>query len=194
MIVPTLPDAILLLLLGGAFIHFSIAGGRTFFFVADGSSLAAVGAEIVFYVMGTGVTWWLALHQPVPAPNWWAAALLLLGALALYEWARHAIRGRRFGVAWGLHVPETLCEVGPYRHIRHPVYASYVLASAAELTALPHWITVATFLFNVALWTNCARRDERVIADSALAADYAAYRERTGMFLPVIGRRVRESR
>jgi hypothetical protein len=29
-----------------------------------------------------------------------------------------------------------------------------------------------------------ARSDERVIAGSALAADYAAYRGRTGMLLP----------
>jgi protein-S-isoprenylcysteine O-methyltransferase Ste14 len=184
MIVPSLPDAILLLLLGGVFVHFSIAGARTLYFVADGTSMAANGMEIVFYFMGTGVTWWRGVRQAIPQANWWAAALIMFCALALYEWARHAIWGRRFGVAWGAHVPETLCDDGPYRYVRHPLYASYVLASAAELVALPHWITAATLLFNVVLWTQLARRDERVIAGSALAADYAAYRERTGMFLP----------
>lgn len=184
MILPSLPSAILLLLLGGAFIHFSIAGARTFYFVADGTSMAANGMEIVFYFMGTGVTWWRGVRQAVPPANGWAAALILLGALALYEGARHAIWGRRFGVAWGAHVPETLCDDGPYRYIRHPLYTSYALASAAELVALPHWSTAATLLFNVVLWTWLARRDERTIAGSPLAADYAAYRQRTGMFFP----------
>ena len=184
MIVPTLPNAILLVPLGGVFVHFSIAGGRTFYFVADGSGVAAIVAEVVFYGMGTGVTWWLGLHQAIPPANQWAATLLLLTSLGLYEWARHIIWGRRFGVGWGVHVPEALCDGGPYRYIRHPIYTSYVLGYLAVLVALPHWITAAVFLFNLALWVGCARRDERVLADSALAADYAAYCKRTGMFLP----------
>jgi protein-S-isoprenylcysteine O-methyltransferase Ste14 len=188
MIVPTLSSAILLLLLGGVFVHFVIAGGRTFYFVPDGSSVAAIVAEVVFYLMGTGVTWWMGLHQAVSPPRQVAAALVLASSLSLYEWARHTIWGRRFGVGWGVHVPESLCESGPYRYIRHPVYLAYVLASLAVLVALPHWLTAATFLFNVALWTHCARSDERTLADSPLAADYAAYRERTGMFLPRFSR------
>ena len=81
-------------------------------------------------------------------------------------------------------MPETLCDEGPYRYIRHPIYLSYVLAFLAVLIALPHWITALSFLLNFALSVGAARSDERVLAGSALAADYAAYRERTGMFLP----------
>jgi protein-S-isoprenylcysteine O-methyltransferase Ste14 len=85
-------------------------------------------------------------------------------------------------------VPEALCDEGPYRYIRHPIYLSYALAFLAVLVALPHWITALTFLFNFALTVGAARSDERVLAASALAADYASYRERTGMFLPRINR------
>jgi len=187
MIVPTLPNAILLIVLGGAFIHFLIAGGRTFYFEsATDDAGAALGQSFVF--TGTLLTWWLGVRSPIPAANQLAAALVLAASLSLYEWARRTIRGRRFGLGFGDHVPDALCAVGPYRYIRHPIYVSYLLAFLAQLTALPHWITAAVFLINIVLFVIVARHDERVIATSALAGDYAAYRERTGMFLPRLNR------
>ena len=195
MIVPTIPQAILLLLLGGAFVHFMIAGGRTFYFKdSEREGPAAYIAQFSFLVTGTMVTWGLGIRAPMLAANQAAAALVLAASLSLYEWARHTIWGRRFGLAWGDHVPETLCEEGPYRYIRHPLYLSYVLAFLAVLVALPHWITALTFLFNLVLFVCWARSDEQVIAGSALADDYAAYRKRTGMFLPRIGRWFRATR
>ena len=44
------------------------------------------------------------------------------------------------------------------------------------------------FLGNSTLIVLSARNDERVLAGSALAADYAGYRQRTGMFFPRLGR------
>ncbi len=89
-------------------------------------------------------------------------------------------------MAWvgATHVPETLCDSGPYRYIRHPIYLSYVLAFLAVLVALAALDHDGHFLLNLVVFVDCARRDERGIAGSALAADYAAYRKRTGMFLP----------
>ena len=108
--------------------------------------------------------------------------------MSLYEWARHIVWGRRFGIAWGDRVPGAVCADGPYRWVRHPLYLSYLIAYLAALVALPHWLTATVFLFNCPLFAHAARHDERQIAASALAADYAAYRERTGMFLPRFSR------
>ena len=106
----------------------------------------------------------------------------------MYGWARHTIWGRRFGVAYGEHIPAELCTDGTYRFVRHPIYLSYLLAYLAALLALPHWITAAIFVVYLSLFVHAARHDERQIATSALAADYASYRERTGMFLPRVTR------
>jgi protein-S-isoprenylcysteine O-methyltransferase Ste14 len=188
-IIPTLPNAILLLLLGGVFVHFLFAGGRTFYFKdSEREGPSAYIAQFSFLFSGTMVTWGVGIRLPIPAANQAAAVLLLAASLSLYEWARQTIWGRRFGLAWGDHVPEKLCDEGPYRYIRHPIYLSYVLAFLAVLVALPHWVTALTFLTNLALFASSARSDEKVIAGSALAADYAAYRERTGMFLPRLSR------
>lgn len=190
MIVPTLPNAILLLLLGGVFIHFMYAGGRTFYFKNADNEPGAWMAQFSFLVTGTIATWWLGILKPISVANQVPAALVLVSSVALYEWARHTISWRRFGLALSDHVPEALCDEGPYRYIRHPIYLSYVLAFLAVVIALPHWITALCLLLNLALSVGAARNDEQVIAGSPLAADYAVYRNRAGMFLP----KIRDSR
>ena len=62
-------------------------------------------------------------------------------------------------------MPEELCESGPYRHIRHPIYLAYQVAYLAAFVALPHWITRHPVGVSVALFTFAARSDEATIAD-----------------------------
>jgi len=188
MIVPTLWNGILLFLLGGSFLHFMIAGARTFY--SPNMSLEAAGTvgEISFGISGTAFTWWVGLRMPMQPLNGAFAATLLVAALALYEWSRHTIRGRHFGLGWGNYVPEELCESGPYRWVRHPIYLSYILTFGAVLIALPHWLTLASFIGNAMLFLYTVRHDEKNIAGSTIAAEYAAYRRRTGMFWPRFNR------
>jgi protein-S-isoprenylcysteine O-methyltransferase Ste14 len=187
-IVPTIPQAIFLFLLGGVFLHFLMAGGRTFHVVNADLEPAAWISQIMFVFGGTVTAWYLGLHQPLHPVNGVIAALLLALSLALYEWARHTISRRRFGIAGSGHVPEALCDTGPYRFIRHPIYLGYALAYLAMLAAIPHWVTAAIFAAVAALCAYWAIDDERSLLASGLSADYAAYRRRTGMILPKLSR------
>jgi len=184
---PTLPHLILLFFLGGVFIHFIQAGARTLHFKSEYAGPGAMIAQLMFMFGGVIPIWFLGLYQAIHLVNGIFAACILVTCIALYEWARHTIWGRRFGVGWGDHVPDELCEAGPYRYIRHPLYLAYVLAYLAAFVALPHWFTGILLMANVALFTHAAITDERAIAESPLAADYAAYRSRTGMFWPKWG-------
>jgi protein-S-isoprenylcysteine O-methyltransferase Ste14 len=187
--IPALPDLILLLFLGGAFVHFTMAGARVFYSRDLSEEPGALVGQVTFIFGGTLPVWWLGLfHVPIRLVNGIAAAGLMMAAIALYEWARQTIWSRRFGVGWGDHVPDDLCESGPYRWIRHPIYLAYQLAFLAAFVALPHWITLVLLAANVALFTHAARSDEATIASSALAAAYADYRKRAGPFWPKFNR------
>lgn len=188
MIVPTIPQAILLFLLGGVFLHFLMAGGRTFHVANADLEPAAWISQIMFVFGGTVTAWYLGLRHPMQMLNCIIAALLLAISLSLYEWARHTILRRRFGIAGSGHVPEALCDAGPYRIIRHPIYLAYMLAHLAVLAAVPHWFTAAIFAAVATICAYWAIDDERALMASGLSADYAAYRERTGMFLPKLSR------
>jgi len=186
--VPTPAQLTLLFFLGGTFLHFMIAGGRTLYTTDPESERGSLIGQVSFMISGTLVVWWLGAYVSIRPANGVFAAGLLAVAIGLYEWARHTIWGRRFGYGWGDHVPEALCMSGPYRFIRHPIYLSYMLAFLASAIALPHWLTTATLVSNVVLFSYAAHSDERTIDTSALAADYAAYRERAGMFWPRLSR------
>jgi protein-S-isoprenylcysteine O-methyltransferase Ste14 len=185
---PTVPHLILLFFLGGIFIHFMQAGARTLHFKAGDAGPGAAIAQGMFVFGGIIPIWFIGLYQAIHLIGGIIGACIFAACIALYEWARHAIWGRRFGIGFGEHVPEELCEAGPYRYIRHPLYLAYMLAYVAALVALPHWGTAALFVVSVALFVIMARSDERTIAQSPLAAAYAAYRERTGMFFPKFSR------
>ena len=174
--------------LGLCFFYFILAGERSFERSPSDEFGAGLG-QFSFLVTGTLGTISLGLRAEVPVRNAICSAVLMFCSLALYEWARHTVRGRRFHIAWSGDVPGELCDAGPYRYVRHPVYASYFLAFAAMLVALPYLVTLAIFIFNLALFTHAAWDDERSLAASDLCADYARYKKQTGMFLPRLARR-----
>jgi protein-S-isoprenylcysteine O-methyltransferase Ste14 len=174
--------------LGLCFYYFLLAGSRTFEIDPD-DDLGSGIAQFSFFVTGMLGTILLGYRANVPVGNAVAGAALMACALALYEWARQTIMERRFHIAWNGDVPEAVCEAGPYRLVRHPLYASYMLAFAAQFAAVPSLWIGAIFIFNVGLFTHAALDDERSLARSHLADEYARYKARTGMFLPRLGRK-----
>jgi len=187
-VLPTVPRLILLVVLACTFPYFLGAGARTF--TSSGTDDAgAIWAQISFGFTGALPTITLGLVVPIRLYNAVGAIAVLICSLTLYEWARHTIWGRSFYIAWSGDVPEALCDRGPYAHVRHPIYASYILAFLAVLVALPTLITLAAFVFNAGLFTHAALSDERSLTSGAFGAEYARYKERTGMFLPRIVRR-----
>ena len=182
--VPTIAQALTLFLVGGVFLHFMVAGGKMLQVPNPDLEPGAWVAQILFVFGGTVATWFVGLHHPISLANGIVAVILATGSVALYEWSRHTIMRRQFGIAWGYQVPDAVCDEGPYRFVRHPIYLSYMLAHLAAVAAVPHWLTASICTVAAALFAHAAFDDERKLAASGISADYAAYRERTGMFLP----------
>jgi len=182
-VIPPIPRIILLVGLAGAFVHFLYAGGRTFT-ISQNDDAGAGWAQVSFIVTGTLAVGVLGARTLIRPLNGVASALILACSLALYEWARHVIFGRGFSIAWSERVPDSVCNVGPYRYVRHPIYGSYVLAFLAAFVAMPSAMMLAVLLFNVGLWAHAARSDERDLEQSALAADYTDYKRAVGILFP----------
>ena len=80
--------------------------------------------------------------------------------------------------------PKHIVTYGAYRWIRHPFYASFLLALFGALVFCPQWGTLVTFLQGFVILNVTASREERRLCASQFGAEYADYMRRTGRFWP----------
>ena len=112
----------------------------------------------------------------------------LLASLVLFEWARQTVRGRLFSYIFSSDTPEFICTEGPFAYIRNPFYASYLLAMLSTAVMWPSAFRFGLVLAMIVYFTGAAMYEERKFTRSAVATEYAAYKARTGRFLPNLRR------
>lgn len=114
------------------------------------------------------------------ALGFYFAAFLLFWAAVL------ANRARPLSLAHSTDVPLHLNMAGPYRWVRHPFYASYMLAWLAGVLATGQWWLLVHAAYMYSLYVGAAREEELKFMRSPLGLQYAAYRQRTGAFFPLV--------
>ena len=121
-----------------------------------------------------------------PAPLWlqWVGVVGLLLALALYQWAALSIRGRTFSYAGNDDLPQFVHSSGPYAYIRNPFYLSYLLAEIFTIVMWPTVWGVGVVIVAAIYFQWLARFEEGKFSRSAVAAEYAEYKARTGRLVP----------
>src|ERR1700712_4977620 len=130
-----------------------------------------------------GYAWQLCHAFPGRALTLLGLELFLL-SFALFWWTIAATRADRPRVAHADDSPRSRQTSGPYRLVRHPFYASYIVfwLGTAVTAGGAQWLA-ASFL--TAWYVLIARHEERRFDASALEAPYKAYRKRTGMLFPL---------
>jgi protein-S-isoprenylcysteine O-methyltransferase Ste14 len=113
-----------------------------------------------------------------PAAARWLGVGLAFGAYVPAAWAALYL-GRSFSL-----LPEArrLAASGPYRWVRHPLYAAYLLWGVGVLLADPTPAMLAVITTFATLLAARARVEEGKLA--AALPGYAEYLARTGMFWP----------
>ena len=115
----------------------------------------------------------------------WAAALVAIGSLLL-TWRCYG----RMGEHWRMDVAEDaraeLITDGPFRRLRHPIYAYQALLMLCSAVVLPTIPMIALAVIHVALVNAKAQNEERHLLATHGEA-YARYVARTGRFLPRFG-------
>lgn len=139
--------------------------------------LVIIVAFVLLRVFGANS---LAVHSVVLEV---VGMVILVAGLGLAVWARICLGGN-----WGMPMTEKrepeLVTSGPYRFVRHPIYAGFLLAVLG--TAL---VTNLFFLIALAVMTvyfaYSASVEERTMTQSFPAA-YPSYRARTKMLIPFV--------
>jgi protein-S-isoprenylcysteine O-methyltransferase Ste14 len=112
-----------------------------------------------------------------------AGMLLVILGVAFNMWGRALLKAR-----WSNQIKVfeggTLVTTGPYALVRHPLYASLIWAftGGALIYANPLALLLTAAVFVPMMYVR-ARKEDAVLL-GAFADQYAAYRARTGMFLP----------
>lgn len=101
------------------------------------------------------------------------AAILMLYGLGLLVWAKLTIR-RSFGI-----VPANrgVKAGGPYRLVRHPMYAGYLLTYIGFFITNPSWWNAAVYVATIAVLVLRILREERLLGRDPA---YRALMGRTG--------------
>jgi protein-S-isoprenylcysteine O-methyltransferase Ste14 len=112
------------------------------------------------------------------------AAFVYVTSLALFWWTVNTNRRTPLSAAFSSDLPQRIVQEGPYRFVRHPFYASYLLMwFAAPIGIGEPWL-YATAALMVVLYYVAAKTEEQKFAQSAVAQQYALYRSTTGLFFP----------
>lgn len=112
------------------------------------------------------------------------AACLYICSIAIFWWTVFSNVERPLSAAFSPDIPSHLVQDGPYRFVRHPFYACYLLTWAAGAIATGRVSLMFTFLAMLVIYFCAARMEERKFEDSTFATSYRRYRTRTGMFFP----------
>jgi protein-S-isoprenylcysteine O-methyltransferase Ste14 len=84
--------------------------------------------------------------------------------------------------------PQHIVTWGAYSLIRHPFYASFLLAFVAGGFYCPQIFTLVSFVYGAIALNLTAKREEKRLSQSQFADEYERYMARTGRFTPRFGR------
>lgn len=123
-----------------------------------------------------------SITQPVSAQLFGLALEIL--ATAIFWWAIAASKKARLRYAFDPDHPDSLVTTGPYRYVRHPFYTSYIIFWAGwGVATWSVWAAIPVVAF-VVIYVIAAKGEEKKFASTPLAAEYDAYRRRTGFLVP----------
>lgn len=128
----------------------------------------------------------------LPASTWvrWSGTGLLGAAVALFM-CSHAALGSNWTVDVAVAQHQSLVVAGPYRWVRHPMYAALILMGIALVPATANLVASLPYLSAiVALYAERVRDEERLMLEEFGDA-YTSYMDRTGRIVPRIGPRGR---
>ena len=124
---------------------------------------------------------WSAL----PLPLWlrWLGVGVALSGFTLLQWAQQSL-GKNWSDEPRLVEGQEMISSGPYRWIRHPIYAAFLLILGSLLLISANWFIGALWLGMTGLDVASRMRTEESMMVGQFGEQYRAYMRRTGRLFP----------
>ncbi|MSO97758.1 MAG: isoprenylcysteine carboxylmethyltransferase family protein [Rhodospirillaceae bacterium] len=129
----------------------------------------------VFAFFDVAIAHWLSV----------AGVILLVAAVWMF-WRSHADLGANWSAQLAIQAAHVLVERGVYRRIRHPMYASLLLAGIGQFLVLHNWIGGGSIFVTGVLFYFIRIPKEEALLIGQFGASYRDYMRRTGRVLPRI--------
>ncbi len=110
---------------------------------------------------------------------------LIVASVLIIAWAQRALKGKYSGRVWVV-AGQTLVQSGPYRFLRHPAYAGFILMGlgiSAGYSSLAGLLAVPTLLLPGLIYRMYA--EEKILA-AQFGQEYTLYAQRTKRLIPGI--------
>lgn len=137
--------------------------------------------SILLYAVRPG---WLAFAD-LGLPVWlrWAGVGLAVLGFALLQWAQVTL-GKSWSDTPRMMEGQHLVTEGPYRFIRHPIYAAFLLILGSLLLITSNWLIGLCWIGMTILEAFSRIRFEESLMLEFFGDDYRHYMKRTGRLLP----------
>lgn len=103
-------------------------------------------------------------------------------ATGLYLWT-HWHLGRHWSPRMSIRLDHQVITTGPYRWVRHPLYALNFLLFLGAFGMTANWLVGAVGIVSSSLIAGRAGEEEAMLLEH-FGEPYASYMKRTGRFLP----------
>jgi protein-S-isoprenylcysteine O-methyltransferase Ste14 len=124
---------------------------------------------------------WSAMGVPAAVP--WIGAGFMAASLALLTWVHHTL-GDNFSPTLKVKENQSLVKRGPYRWVRHPMYAAVFLSVIGVCLMTSNWLFALVSIPGVApALVRRMSKEEAMMVDK-FGDEYRAYMRRTGRVLP----------
>jgi protein-S-isoprenylcysteine O-methyltransferase Ste14 len=113
----------------------------------------------------------------------WFGAAAFASALIGFHLTHHDL-GRFWSVTLEIRQTHQLITTGVYRHVRHPMYAAFLLWAVAQALLLPNWIAGPAGLVGFGILFSLRVRREEQMMEATFGDAYRAYAARTWRVVP----------
>ena len=146
------------------------------------ATLSLIGfIAIIAYVLNPNWLAWVSLSFPLWL-RWTGVGIALVG-FALLQWAQ-ATLGKNWSDTPRMLKEQALITSGPYKFIRHPLYAAFILILGSTLLISANWLIGLTWAGMTVLDIASRISFEESLMVEYFGDQYRDYMKKTGRLLP----------